>query len=95
MQAVGSASNMEEEQIGRQPAGLSSVEAEMQCCCGRQDCVFLKHNCAVLDNLEHDVHNAARMGQVGDTGCIPAASMTPSLHRHLPYQSLRPHPFAA
>ncbi|KAI1331747.1 hypothetical protein F5Y16DRAFT_243071 [Xylariaceae sp. FL0255] len=35
----------------------------MKCCCGSLECVFLRHNCSVLDNVEKDVHNAARMGQ--------------------------------
>jgi hypothetical protein len=37
----------------------------MQCCCGSPACVFLKHNCTVLESVEKDVHTAARMGQVG------------------------------
>lgn len=36
----------------------------LQCCCGKTDCVFLKHNCSVLDSVEKDVHTAARLGQV-------------------------------
>lgn len=43
-------------------AGETSLP--MKCCCGRLDCVFLKHNCAVLDSVEREVHTAARMGQV-------------------------------
>lgn len=39
----------------------------LQCCCGNKDCVFLKHNCSVLDSVEKDVHTAARLGQV--RGC--------------------------
>ncbi|KAI1499883.1 hypothetical protein F5X99DRAFT_419664 [Biscogniauxia marginata] len=35
----------------------------MKCCCGSLECVFLKHNQSVLDNVEKDVHTAARMGQ--------------------------------
>ncbi|KAB5571763.1 hypothetical protein GE09DRAFT_1170230 [Coniochaeta sp. 2T2.1] len=38
-------------------------EAAIRCCCGQDDCAFLKHNCSVLDNVEKDVHAAARMGQ--------------------------------
>jgi len=38
--------------------------AVIRCCCGQDDCAFLKHNCSVLDNVEKDVHVAARMGQV-------------------------------
>ncbi|KAI0973945.1 hypothetical protein F4678DRAFT_392064 [Xylaria arbuscula] len=35
----------------------------LKCCCGSLECVFLRHNNAVLDNVEKDVHQAARMGQ--------------------------------
>lgn len=42
----------------------SSSPAPLRCCCGRDDCVFLKHNCLVLDNVEKDVYAAAKMGQV-------------------------------
>lgn len=38
--------------------------ADLKCCCGRKDCIFLKHNCSVLDSVEKDVHTAARLGQV-------------------------------
>ncbi|RYP16323.1 hypothetical protein DL767_010197 [Monosporascus sp. MG133] len=45
----------------------STTQAEtalpMKCCCGRLNCVFLRHNCSVLDSVEKDVHTAARMGQ--------------------------------
>ncbi|KAI1085217.1 hypothetical protein F5B20DRAFT_521391 [Whalleya microplaca] len=37
--------------------------APMKCCCGSVECVFLRHNYSVLDNVEKDVHTAARMGQ--------------------------------
>ncbi|KAI3399617.1 hypothetical protein diail_6258 [Diaporthe ilicicola] len=35
----------------------------LQCCCGNTDCVYLKHNCSVLDSVEKDVHTAAKLGQ--------------------------------
>ncbi|KAI0019260.1 hypothetical protein F4780DRAFT_771341 [Xylariomycetidae sp. FL0641] len=35
----------------------------MRCCCGSLACSFLRHNCSLLDNVEKDVHQAARMGQ--------------------------------
>ncbi|KAM7205416.1 myosin-11 [Naviculisporaceae sp. PSN 640] len=35
----------------------------MRCCCGREECVFLRHNCSVLLSVERDVHVAAKMGQ--------------------------------
>lgn len=40
-----------------------SQPAELRCCCGRDDCVFLRHNCSVLLSVERDVHTAAKMGQ--------------------------------
>ncbi|KAM7192701.1 myosin-11 [Rhypophila sp. PSN 637] len=36
---------------------------EMRCCCGKEECVFLRHNCSVLLSVERDVHVAAKMGQ--------------------------------
>ncbi|RKU49471.1 hypothetical protein DL546_009901 [Coniochaeta pulveracea] len=36
----------------------------LRCCCGRDDCIYLKHNCSVLDSVEKDVLTAAKMGQV-------------------------------
>ncbi|GAP85899.1 hypothetical protein SAMD00023353_1402060 [Rosellinia necatrix] len=35
----------------------------LKCCCGSLECIFLRHNNTVLDNVEKDVHQAARMGQ--------------------------------
>ncbi|KAK3305184.1 uncharacterized protein B0T15DRAFT_531561 [Chaetomium strumarium] len=40
-----------------------SQPGDLRCCCGREDCVFLRHNCSVLSSVERDVHTAARMGQ--------------------------------
>lgn len=37
---------------------------ELRCCCGREGCLFLRHNCSVLLSVERDVHAAAKMGQV-------------------------------
>ncbi|KAL2015530.1 hypothetical protein VTK56DRAFT_5327 [Thermocarpiscus australiensis] len=44
------------EAVGAQPGDL-------RCCCGREECVFLRHNCSVLLSVERDVHTAAKMGQ--------------------------------
>ncbi|KAK4120107.1 hypothetical protein N657DRAFT_649453 [Parathielavia appendiculata] len=41
----------------------ASQPDDLRCCCGKEDCVFLKHNCSVLSSVERDVHTAARMGQ--------------------------------
>ncbi|KAI1814443.1 hypothetical protein GGS20DRAFT_413048 [Poronia punctata] len=41
----------------------STETPPMRCCCGSLQCIFLRHNYSLLDNLERDVHQAARMGQ--------------------------------
>ncbi|KAF7526849.1 hypothetical protein G7054_g10631 [Neopestalotiopsis clavispora] len=35
----------------------------LRCCCGSAECVFLRHSNSILDSVEKDVHNAARIGQ--------------------------------
>lgn len=45
-------------------AVADSQPETLQCCCGDSDCVYLKHNCSVLDSVEKDVHIAAKLGQV-------------------------------
>ncbi|KAK4223397.1 hypothetical protein QBC38DRAFT_373221 [Podospora fimiseda] len=37
---------------------------DLRCCCGKEECVYLRHNCSVLLSVERDVHAAAKMGQV-------------------------------
>ncbi|OBT56066.1 hypothetical protein VE04_04192 [Pseudogymnoascus sp. 24MN13] len=39
------------------------VERETECCCGRDSCVYLRHNNEALDGLEKDVRTAAQLGQ--------------------------------
>lgn len=39
-------------------------EDTLQCCCGRRDCAYLKHNNVALGDLEKDLETAARLGQV-------------------------------
>ncbi|KAK3998083.1 hypothetical protein QBC44DRAFT_278622 [Cladorrhinum sp. PSN332] len=36
---------------------------DIRCCCGKEECVYLRHNCSVLLSVERDVHAAAKMGQ--------------------------------
>ncbi|KAH6667048.1 hypothetical protein F5X68DRAFT_53995 [Plectosphaerella plurivora] len=36
---------------------------DLRCCCGRDDCAFLKYSNTVLDSVEKDVHTAAKLGQ--------------------------------
>ncbi|KAK4676477.1 hypothetical protein QC764_400930 [Podospora pseudoanserina] len=43
--------------------GSSPPGDDIRCCCGREDCVYLRHNCSVLLSVERDVHAAAKMGQ--------------------------------
>ncbi|RYC58594.1 hypothetical protein CHU98_g7612 [Xylaria longipes] len=47
------------------PAQLatSPETSPLKCCCGSLECIFLRHNNAILDNVEKDVQQAARMGQ--------------------------------
>lgn len=45
-------------------SGQAPAPAPMRCCCGSVECVYLQHNCSVLETVEKDVHQAARMGQV-------------------------------
>jgi hypothetical protein len=37
------------------------------CCCGNPNCAYLKQNQESLDDLEQDVRNAAKLGQVRAT----------------------------
>ncbi|TGJ83393.1 hypothetical protein E0Z10_g5375 [Xylaria hypoxylon] len=48
--------------VSSQPA-TSLGTSPMKCCCGSLECIFLRHNNALLDNVEKDVHQAGRMGQ--------------------------------
>ena len=42
----------------------SSHMENLACCCGRQECAYLKHNHSALDGLEKSVQTAAQLGQV-------------------------------
>ncbi|KAI1751391.1 hypothetical protein F4782DRAFT_505920 [Xylaria castorea] len=55
-------SESESDTIPAQPA-TSPETSLLKCCCGSLECIFLRHNNAILDNVEKDVHQAARMGQ--------------------------------
>jgi hypothetical protein len=56
----------ERERAAEEETRQSAVDTigDLHCCCGRSDCVFLRHNCTVLESVEKDVHVAAKMGQV-------------------------------
>ncbi|EED12646.1 conserved hypothetical protein [Talaromyces stipitatus ATCC 10500] len=41
----------------------SPISDTLQCCCGRRDCAYLKHNNVALGDLEKDLETAARLGQ--------------------------------
>ncbi|SPO07120.1 uncharacterized protein DNG_09814 [Cephalotrichum gorgonifer] len=47
------------------PPGIvpSCDSPPLRCCCGSPGCVVLRHNCAVLEGVEKDVHMAAKLGQ--------------------------------
>ncbi|KAI1112304.1 hypothetical protein F5Y14DRAFT_273614 [Nemania sp. NC0429] len=49
--------------VSSSPPAVSGETSALKCCCGSPECVFLRHNNSVLDNVEKDVHQAARMGQ--------------------------------
>ncbi|KAI1303242.1 hypothetical protein F5Y03DRAFT_385116 [Xylaria venustula] len=56
--------NVDSEPDATSPQPATSLgTSPLKCCCGSLECVFLRHNNAVLDNVEKDVHQAARMGQ--------------------------------
>ncbi|KAK4459709.1 hypothetical protein QBC42DRAFT_340134 [Cladorrhinum samala] len=44
-------------------ADAAQQPGDIRCCCGREECVYLRHNCSVLLSVERDVHAAAKMGQ--------------------------------
>lgn len=48
------------------PSSSSSPPPDLtlQCCCGRLDCAYLKHNNVALGDLESNLETAARLGQV-------------------------------
>ncbi|RDW81992.1 hypothetical protein BP6252_03104 [Coleophoma cylindrospora] len=49
--------------LARIPSGAANTTPNLQCCCGRTECSFLKHNCSALDDLEQEVRTAASLGQ--------------------------------
>ncbi|KAK3388499.1 hypothetical protein B0T20DRAFT_425595, partial [Sordaria brevicollis] len=51
------------ESNGNNSAQGAQQSPAMRCCCGREDCVYLRHNCTLLKSVERDVHTAAKMGQ--------------------------------
>ena len=44
---------------------------QLRCCCGNEECIYLRHSSSVLSSVERDVHTAARMGQVSPSRRIP------------------------
>lgn len=61
---------------GHVDADSASIPEHHQsaCCCGNPDCAYLKQNQDSLDDLEQDVRNAAKLGQV----CATLFSKIPS-----------------
>lgn len=62
-----------EPSIPRPSPSPTSRPSPLQCCCGRLDCAFLKHNNAALEELERDLATAARLGQVRPIPVLPMA----------------------
>lgn len=66
---------------------MDAEEAALRCCCGSPNCAFLAHSGKLLERVERDVDQAARMGQVRRFLCercavppfalVHAASMPP------------------
>ncbi|KAL4743042.1 hypothetical protein BDV11DRAFT_202260 [Aspergillus similis] len=52
----------------------ATSRADLHCCCGQRECVFLQHNHDALEGLEKDLETAARLGQA-------------LLHRHESYMA--------
>lgn len=46
------------------PAARPDEGSKLRCCCGRNDCAYLRHSCSVLETVEKDVHTAAKLGKV-------------------------------
>ncbi|OAA53640.1 hypothetical protein SPI_09347 [Niveomyces insectorum RCEF 264] len=45
------------------PRSQQPLTTTLQCCCGRTGCIYLLHNCSVLEGVEKDVRTAAKLGQ--------------------------------
>ncbi|WYZ42134.1 hypothetical protein EsH8_V_001029 [Colletotrichum jinshuiense] len=45
------------------PAARPDEGSKLRCCCGRNDCAYLRHSCSVLETVEKDVHTAAKLGK--------------------------------
>lgn len=63
-------------------AAASLQPGDLRCCCGRDDCVFLRHNCSVLSSVERDVQAAAKVGQVSVFRCCPSCLVPDRVDRH-------------
>ena len=52
------------------------LDGALQCCCGQLGCIFLQHNCTVLESVENDVRTAAKLGQVSHDATHDASRLT-------------------
>lgn len=43
---------------------VSETGGKLRCCCGKEDCAYLKYSNVALEGLEKDVRTAATLGQV-------------------------------
>lgn len=57
-------------------ASIPDAHHQSACCCGNPACAYLKQNQDSLHDLEHDVRNAAKLGQV----CSTHSSLTHHLY---------------
>lgn len=58
--------------------------SRMRCCCGRNDCAYLKHSCSVLETVEKDVHTAAKLGKVRPRSSFSSFSLLSLTRRNIP-----------
>ena len=73
---------------GQCEADSSSIPEHHQsaCCCGNLDCAYLKQNQDSLDDLEQDVRNAAKLGQVCTTLLSKTLLLAPRIECDLAMQ---------
>jgi hypothetical protein len=55
---------MEAKELGPESGKPRDATDALACCCGSPSCVVLRHNSTILDSVESDVFEAAKMGKV-------------------------------
>lgn len=67
------------------PHGMSHSTEQSRCCCGRQQCPYLRHNDSAMEGLEKDLRSAAQIGQVsGLPESLAACLYSPCSHTYGP-----------